>query len=101
MIHPHIGELIEARVQKMGMTSAEFARRISTSRQNARLIYNRHALQTDRLVKIGKVLNYDFFQQLTTSKEPPREHPKMFLMVGLPTNQDELARIMQAVNAAI
>lgn len=63
-MHTHIGKLIRARLEAVGMTKAEFARRIHTSRQNVNLILSRASVHTDLLYRISEVLDYDFFADL-------------------------------------
>ena len=58
----HIGNRIEKRVKELGMSKAEFGRRIQTSRQNVSLILQKSSINTDLLDKISGVLDFDFFQ---------------------------------------
>lgn len=58
----HIGQMIRKRLAEVGMTNSEFSRRIDTSPQNIYGIFKRESCDTLLLQKIGKVLNYDFFQ---------------------------------------
>lgn len=58
----HIGQMIRKRIKEVGMTKSEFSRRIDTSPQNVYGIFKRESCDTLLLQKIGKVLNYDFFQ---------------------------------------
>lgn len=61
---PHVGKLIEMRMDELGMTKAEFARRIGTTRQNVNSLLNKPSMDTAYLHRIGKALNYDFFREL-------------------------------------
>ncbi len=61
----HIGRLIEERIKEVGMTKAEFGRRINTSRQNVNTLLRKESLDTRLLKKIGRVLDYDFFSFFT------------------------------------
>lgn len=80
-----IGEHIHARLKEIGMTKAEFGRRLFTSRQNVSLILKKESMDTQLLAKICKVLDYDFFEHIERPRrqepeaEPPQ--PKVFLMV--------------------
>jgi transcriptional regulator with XRE-family HTH domain len=58
----HIGQLIEARLDAMGITKSEFARRINRARQNVSDIINRPSVDTELLLLICNALEYDFFQ---------------------------------------
>jgi DNA-binding XRE family transcriptional regulator len=61
---PHVGRLVEIRMDELGMTKAEFARRIGTTRQNVNSLLNKPSMDTAYLHRIGKALNYDFFREL-------------------------------------
>ena len=63
--HPHLGELIEATLKEMGMSKAEFGRRIRTSRQNVSLILKKKTLDSELIWRIGKVFGEDFFHRLS------------------------------------
>jgi len=56
-----IGKLIQKRLKERGMSNAEFARRINTHIRNVYDIFNRKSIDTDLLIAIGEVLDYDFF----------------------------------------
>ena len=57
-----IGKLIQKRLKERGMSNAEFARRINTHVRNVYDIFRRKSIDTDLLVTIGSVLDYDFFK---------------------------------------
>lgn len=58
----HIGKLIKLRLNQLGMTKAEFARRINKSPQNIHDLLNRQSVDTKLLMSIGQVLSYNFFK---------------------------------------
>lgn len=66
----HIGELIEAKISEVGITKAEFGRRINTSRQNVNTILKKKSLDTELLKSISKVLNHDFFRYYLEENVP-------------------------------
>lgn len=57
----HIGKLIQQKVKTKGITVVDFARKINYSRRNAYAIFKNESINTSLLSKIGKVLEYDFF----------------------------------------
>lgn len=61
----HLGQRIECILKTIGMSKAEFGRRIATSRQNVNTLLRREALPTDMLMQVTKVLNYNFFEELS------------------------------------
>jgi transcriptional regulator with XRE-family HTH domain len=63
--YPHLGKLIDHRLTELGMSKAEFGRRIVTSRQNVGQIIEKHSLSTDQLWRISDALGVDFFDLLS------------------------------------
>lgn len=70
----HLGELIQQQIKAVGMTKAEFGRRIHTSRQNVNTLLRKADISVNQLIKISLVLNYDFFQSLHSTQV---EHPEV------------------------
>lgn len=65
----HIGEKIKGIFKESGLTVAEFARRIDTSRENVYGIFRRKSIDTYLLKKISEVLNYNFFKYYINTEE--------------------------------
>lgn len=59
-----LGEIIAARIKELGMSKAEFGRRIHTSRQNVNTLLKRDYFDTRMLANISKVLGYNFFDHI-------------------------------------
>ena len=65
----HIGSLIKNEVKYHGMTFTEFAKRIGIQKQNVeRKIFKKQGLDTDLLIQISEVLNFDFFKYFQNYK---------------------------------
>ena len=59
----HIGSLIKAEVKHRGMTFTEFAKCIGIQKQNVeRQVFSQQGLNTDLLIQISEVLDFDFFK---------------------------------------
>lgn len=58
----HIGKLIKDRFSKSELSIDEFADLIGCNRDNAYNIFRRERLHTDQLLKISKILKFDFFR---------------------------------------
>ena len=65
----HVGHKIREIADRKGMQISELGRRINTARQNVYKILNKKTMDTGMLLKISKVLEYDFFQHYTPLKE--------------------------------
>jgi hypothetical protein len=75
---PHVGELVARRLDVVGMTKAEFGRRIATSRQNVNSLLRKPTLTVDQLMEISVALQYDFFAVLSEAlykAEPDCQRP--------------------------
>ncbi len=73
----HIGIIIKQRVDELGISKAEFARRINTTSQNIYGIFKRKSIDTNLLIKISQVLNHNFFQYFTSSVIKVKEEKEM------------------------
>ena len=58
----HIGELIKKKLEESGMDKTVFAHRIKKSYPTTLNIFKKRSIKTDDLLKISKVLKYDFFR---------------------------------------
>ena len=69
----HIGSLVNLRLKQLGMTKAEFARRINKTPQNIHDLLNRESVDTNLLVIISEVLNYNFFKTFMPNNNVTKE----------------------------
>ena len=60
----HIGQLIQQQLKAQGRTVTWFARQLNYDRSNAYKIFSKPHIDTDLLLTISKVLNYDFFKYI-------------------------------------
>lgn len=60
----HIGHLIKSVFDESGMTVAEFARRIHTTRPNVYSIFERYDIGVEQLIEISNVLKHNFFDDI-------------------------------------
>lgn len=69
----HIGKTIEKVLREQGRSVSWFAQQICCERTNVYSIFHRSSIDTDLLVRISKVLSYDFFEEYreSFSKEKP------------------------------
>ena len=59
----NLGKLIELRIKEVGMTKAEFGRRINTSRQNVNTLLRKKSWDTKLLIRCSQVLGQNFFKE--------------------------------------
>lgn len=67
----HIGKIIRAQLEAVGMGKSEFGRRLNTSPQNVFGIFKRDSIDTNLLKRIGEVLNHNFFSYYQTNAAQP------------------------------
>jgi hypothetical protein len=63
----HIGKLIKEQVNKKNMNICDFAQKIHCVRENVYYIFRSPSIDINRLIMIGKVLDYDFVKEIYTN----------------------------------
>lgn len=71
----HIGMLIKARVKKKGMTIMQFAQSIHKDRSGVYRIFNSPNIDTDLLIRISNILDYNFFAEYCVGDAYSRSCP--------------------------
>lgn len=61
----HIGKLIKEELERQGRTKVWFAKQINRSESTCYNIFQSLTIDTELLKTISKVLNYDFFKDLS------------------------------------
>ena len=61
----HIGKLIEEELRRQERTVSWFARKLFCDRTNVYDIFQRKSIDTELLLRISRILDYDFFQHYT------------------------------------
>lgn len=65
----NIGEIIREKVEQMGMSKAEFARKLGLQRQNIeKTVFMKNSLDTDLLCLICETLDFNFFTLFSDSE---------------------------------
>lgn len=59
----HIGKLIQAKMKEQGRTNVWLARQLPCSPNHIYKIYNSPSINTEMLVRISKILDYNFFEE--------------------------------------
>lgn len=57
----HIGKAIKQRFDELGLTKTEFGNRIGVPQQHINRIFEKDSIDTKRLARICRALDYDFF----------------------------------------
>lgn len=61
----HIGQLIKQKMEERHRTVVWLARKLSYSRTNIYKIYDKSSIDTEVLLRISLILEYDFFNEYT------------------------------------
>lgn len=61
----HIGKIIKQVVTDKGIRTGWLAKQLNCNRNNIYKIYGRPWIDTQTLAKLSKILDYDFFAQLS------------------------------------
>jgi hypothetical protein len=89
----HIGKLINLRITQVGITKAEFARRINKTPQNITDLLLRSSMDTALLAIIGNVLGYNFFKVFNNYPDAIKELQKK----GTFAQADDISQIWDAL----
>ncbi|MBE6196501.1 MAG: XRE family transcriptional regulator [Rikenellaceae bacterium] len=73
MKRTHLGELIKAELEAQERSVSWLARKLSCDRSNIYRIFQKESLDTQLLERISKVLNRDFFADLSTKFTEDRD----------------------------
>lgn len=79
----HLGALLEARVQEIGMSKAEFARRMNVERQTVNAWWGKESFDVKLLLRAGEVLGIDILAALLQdpNPEPAGKRGKFMLLL--------------------
>ena len=58
----HIGSLIKAELERQERTVSWFARKLCCDRSNVYKIFRRTTIDTELLLRVSKILDYNFFE---------------------------------------
>ncbi|GHT61502.1 hypothetical protein AGMMS50239_12540 [Bacteroidia bacterium] len=64
----HIGTIIKQKFQKKSMTIGEFANNIHHSRTGIYALFKKKSIDTELLINISRVLDYDFIHEVYLPK---------------------------------
>ena len=65
-----IGVIIREKLKERGKPVVWFARQLSCSRTNIYKIFDKRSIDTSELMRISKILDYDFFKLYRSSSLP-------------------------------
>ena len=71
----HIGEEIRKELYRQERTISWFARKLFCDRSNVYDIFKRKSIDTDLLMRISNILEYDFFSYYTNSLKEKKDEP--------------------------
>lgn len=63
--NPHIGQLIKEVVSRKGIKVSWLSEQLNSHRNNIYKIYSRSWIDTDTLMRISRILEHDFFEDLS------------------------------------
>ncbi|MBQ8521281.1 MAG: XRE family transcriptional regulator [Bacteroides sp.] len=65
----HIGKLIKQKLAEQGKTTLWLAQELSYNRTTMYKIYDKASLDTQMLLRISRIMKYDFFKDLSQELE--------------------------------
>lgn len=100
----HIGSIIRCKLEESSLSIAEFADRINRTRPTVYDIFNRKSIDTDLLVKISEVLDYNFLQEVYLEKEQENKMPAVSsprYIVGVEVSEQDLKEYLNEEHSII
>lgn len=94
----HIGNLVAAKMQEKHISIVTLASRLQMGRVNVDDILKRKSMQTALLDKIGKAMNYDFFQHYSTA-EADKKMQNELLQQKLQEAEAEIRTLNRIIDA--
>lgn len=71
----HIGKLIKQKLAEQGKTTLWLAQELSYNRTTMYKIYDKASLDTQMLLRISRIMKYDFFKDLSQELETALPSP--------------------------
>lgn len=99
----HIGSIIRNKLEESSLSIAEFAERINRTRPTVYDIFNRKSIDTDLLVKISEVLDYNFLQEVYLEKEKDLPEIVSFprYIVGVEVDEKDLKEYLNEEHSVV
>ncbi|MDE6347648.1 MAG: transcriptional regulator [Bacteroides sp.] len=100
----HIGSIIRCKLEESPLSIAEFAERINRTRPTVYDIFNRKSIDTDLLVRISEVLDYDFLREVYLRETPEERMPTASssrYIVGKEVSEQELKEYLDGTSSII
>lgn len=98
----HIGSIIKKKVEEKKLSIAEFAKKIYCDRTTVYDLFKRSNIDIERLIRISKVLEYNFIEEVYLSKEEikseSQETEDPILYIAVPINSKELDKMILPEN---
>lgn len=100
----HIGSIIHRKLEESPLSIAEFAERINRTRPTVYDIFRRKSIDTDLLVRISEVLDYDFLREVYLREMPEERMPTASssrYIVGKEVSEQELKEYLDGTSSII
>ncbi|MDR1372072.1 MAG: helix-turn-helix domain-containing protein [Dysgonamonadaceae bacterium] len=80
----HIGSIIKQKFEESAMTPSDFADKICCDRTTLYNIFQRKSIDTERLLRISKVLNFDFYNEIYLNRYSDFFAKKVLVAIEIP-----------------
>ncbi len=100
----HIGSIIRAKLEESPLSIAEFAERINRTRPTVYDIFLRKSIDTDLLIKISEVLDYNFLQEVYLEKQTEKKLSASLTpryIVGVEVSEQELHQYLKDESSVV
>ena len=79
----HVGTIIKQKLEETTMSIANFAKQIHCDRTTVYDIFERKSIDTELLLRISEVLNYDFYNEVYLKRKTNNFSKKVFIAIEI------------------
>ena len=97
----HIGSISRSKLEESPLSIAEFAERINRTRPTVYDIFNRKSIDTDLLIKISEVLDYDFLREVYLEEKRLLTAPSPRYIIGKEVSEQDLKQCLDGDSSII
>jgi len=87
----HIGSIIKQKVMERSLTIKDFAEKINCERTTVYNIFERKSIDSELLIRISKVLDFDFYNQIYLNRKTNNFSKKV--LIAFEIEGEEIAKL--------
>jgi len=89
----HIGSIIKQKLKESSLTIKEFADSINCERTTVYHIFKQKSIDIEKLIKISKVLNYDFISEIYQKHNDKITYPSQTIFIAVEVDLEHIKQM--------